>query len=110
MSEPHPMTRTMKISEVRSQFNTIVNQTFHEGTRVMVEKSGISVAGLVSAGDLRRLDRLDRERAERFSVINEMRAAFKDVGAEEIDREAKRTIAEVRAEMRNEREQAAANP
>ncbi len=109
MSEPHSMTQTMKISEVRSQLNTIVNQVFRDGTCVMVEKSGIPVAGLVSAGDLRRLDRLDRERAERFSVIKEMRAAFEDVGAEEIDRKAIRAIAEVRAEIRNEREQAAAN-
>jgi hypothetical protein len=100
----------MKISVVRSQLNTFVNLVFREGTRVMVEKSGVPVAGLVSVGDLRRLDRLDRERAERFSVINEMRAAFKDVGAEEIDREAKRAIAEVRAEMREERDQAAAKP
>ena len=50
-----------------------------------------------SAEDLRRLDRLDRECAERFRVIDEARAAFDDVAPEEIDREADRAVAEVRA-------------
>jgi len=57
-----PKTRTMKISEVKQQFNRLVNQVYRRETRVMVEKSGIPVAGIVSAEDLERLDRLDRER------------------------------------------------
>jgi len=52
----------MKISEVKQQFNRLVNQVYRRETRVMVEKSGIPVAGIVSAEDLERLDRLDRER------------------------------------------------
>jgi prevent-host-death family protein len=88
----------MKISDVRGQLNSLVNRVYRHEARVIVEKSGIPVAGIVSADDLARLDRLDQERAERFAVIDEMRAAFQGVPAEEIEREADRSLAEVRAE------------
>jgi prevent-host-death family protein len=99
MGEHQPETQIMRISEVRGQFNSLVNQVYRKETRVLVEKSGIPVAGLVSVDDLRRLDKLDRERAEKFSVVEEMRSAFQDVPATEIEREAERTIAEVRSEQ-----------
>jgi len=95
-----PTTQTMKISEVKQQLNRLVNQVYRHETRVMVEKSGIPVAGIVSAEDLRRLDRLDRERAERFNVLEEFAAGFADQSPEEIERETARAIAEVRAERR----------
>ncbi len=100
MPNQPPMTETMKISEVKQQFNRLVNRVYRHETRVMVEKSGISVAGIVSAEDLRRLDRLDRERAERFMVLEKFAEAFRDVPAEELERETARAIAEVRAEQR----------
>ena len=56
-----PTTQTMKISEVK-QLNRLINQVHRRETRVLVEKGGIPVAGFVSAEDLERLDRLDRER------------------------------------------------
>jgi len=95
-----PTTETMKISEVKQQLNRLVNRVYRHETRVMVEKSGIPVAGIVSAEDLRRLDRLDRERAERFKVLEEFGEAFKDVPVEELEREVARALAEVRAERR----------
>jgi prevent-host-death family protein len=100
-----PMTQTMKISEVKQQLNRLVNQVYRRETRVMVEKSGIPVAGIVSAEDLRRLDQLDRERAERFNVLEEFGEAFKDVPVEELEREVARALAEVRAERRAQHEQ-----
>lgn len=100
-----PTTETMKISEVKQQLNRLVNRVYHHETRVMVEKSGIPVAGIVSAEDLRRLDRLDRERAERFKVLEEFGEAFKDVPAEELEREVARALAEVRAERRAQQAQ-----
>ena len=95
-----PTTQTMKISQVKQQLNRLVNQVYRRETRVMVEKSGIPVAGIVSAEDLRRLERLDRERAERFKILEEFGEAFKDVPVEELERETARAIAEVRAERR----------
>jgi prevent-host-death family protein len=104
MSE-QPTTQTMKISEVKQQLNRLVNQVYRRETRIMVEKSGIPVAGIVSAEDLRRLDRLDRERAERFKVLEEFGEAFKDVPVDELEREVARALAEVRAERRVQHEQ-----
>ena len=97
MPDQQPMTETMKISEVKQQFNRLVNRVYRHETRVMVEKSGIPVAGIVSAEDLRRLDRLDHERAERFKILEEFGEAFKDVPADELEREVARALAAVRA-------------
>lgn len=107
MPDKTPTTETMKISDVRAELNKLVNRVYRHETRVIVEKSGIPVAAVVSADDLERLKRLDDERAERFKVIDEMREAFKDVPSEEVEREAARAIADVRAEMKAEVERAA---
>jgi hypothetical protein len=61
-------------------------------------------AALVSTADLARLDRLDQERADRFKVLDEMRAAFNNVPPEETERETDRTTAEIRAERRRREE------
>ena len=95
-----PATETMKISEVKQQLNRLVNRVYRHETRVLVEKSGIPVAGIVSIQDLQRLDRLDHERAEHFKVLKEFAAGFADQSPEEIERETARAIAEVRAERR----------
>ena len=109
MREPQPMTQTMKASDARQHFASVLNRVFRKEARVVVEKSGIPVAAIVSADDLKRLDELDRARAARFTVIDEMRAAFTDVAPEEIEREADWALTEVRAEQRAERKQVAAN-
>jgi prevent-host-death family protein len=100
MREQHPMTQTMKISTVRAELNTLVNRVYRHETRVVVEKSGIPVAAIVSTDDLERLDQLDRERAERFAVVDEVRAAFAGVPEEEIERETDRILAANRQEAR----------
>jgi prevent-host-death family protein len=88
----------MNATDARQQFASVINRVARKDARVLVEKSGIPVAGIVSADDLRRLDRLDREREEHFRVVDEMRAAFKGVSPEEIEREAERSITEARIE------------
>jgi len=54
---------------------------------VLVEKSGIPVAAIISAEDFKRLARLEAERNRDFAILDEMREAFKDVPLEEIERE-----------------------
>jgi len=98
----------MNISDVRSQFNTLVDRVYRKKTRVVVEKSGIPVAAIVSIDDLRRLDRLDEQDQKAWAVLDAMRAPFRDVPPEEIEWGAERAVAEVRSEMRTEREQRAA--
>ena len=99
-----PTTETMAISEVKQRLNSLVNRIHRKETRVLVEKSGIPVAGIVSAEDLRRLDQLDRERAQRFRALDTIGEAFKDMPVEELEREVTRAIAEVRAKRRAEQE------
>ncbi len=94
-------TESMTVSEVSDQLATLVGRVSRRETRVLVEQAGTPVVAIVAADDLERLDRLDRERAERFRVIDRLQEAFKDVSAEEIDREADRAVAAIRAERRD---------
>jgi prevent-host-death family protein len=103
MPEREPMTQTIKASEARAQWGQILNKVFKRQTRVIVEKSGIPVAAIISADDLERLNRMDEQRARNFAALQEMRDAFKDVSPEEIEREVTKAIAEVRAENRRQR-------
>ena len=77
-----------------------MNKVFRDKTRVVVEKSGIPVAAVISAEDLQRFTQMEEQRARRFKVLARIGEAFKDVPEKEIDREVKKAISEVRAEKR----------
>jgi prevent-host-death family protein len=107
MQEPEPMTKTMKASVARQQFSQLLNDVFRKESRVLVEKSGIPVAAIISASDFTRLGRLEAERNKDFAILDELREAFKDVPAEEIEREVKRAITQVRREKRQQEQRSA---
>ncbi len=107
MNEKKTTTETMRISDVRSQLNQLVNRVYRKETRVIVEKSGIPVAGIVSAADIERLKQLDADVAERWRVLEAMRAPFRGVPSEEIERETDRILKEMREEDRRQRQAAA---
>jgi prevent-host-death family protein len=67
MREQEPMTKTIKASEARQQFSQLLNEVFRRENRVLIEKSGIPVAAIISAQDLQLLARLEAEQAERFT-------------------------------------------
>ena len=94
------MTQVMKASEVRAQWSQLLNKVFRDKTRVVVEKSGIPVAAVISAEDLQRFTQMEEQRARRFEVLDRIGEAFKDVPEKELDREVKKAISEVRAEKR----------
>ena len=94
------MTQVMKASDVRAQWSQLLNKVFRNQTRVVVEKSGIPVAAVISAEDLQRFTQMEEQREKRFKALDKMREAFKGVPSEEIDREVKRAISQVRAENR----------
>ncbi len=97
MREQEPMTQTMKISDVKNALSSVVNKVYRNETRVLVEKSGIPVAAIISADDLKRFAQLEREREQRFAVIDRAREAFAGVPAEEIEAETDRIIARNRS-------------
>jgi prevent-host-death family protein len=96
MREPEPLTQTMKISDVKNTLSSLVNKVYRKETRILVEKSGIPVAALVSADDLRLLNQLDLAWDERTKAIERFSQAFADVPTEEAVAEVARIIAERR--------------
>src|SRR3990167_11296592 len=78
------MTQTLKASDVRSNWSQLLNKVFRNQTRVIVEKSGIPIAAVISAEDLARFIQLEEQRKERFKILDRMRDAFKDVPVERL--------------------------
>ena len=109
MGNQERTTKSMKISHVKNELSGIVTEVNRNGTRVLIERSGIPVAAIISAADLDRFVRYEQARAERFKVIEEIREAFKDVPDEEIEWETDRIVARIRTENRQRALQAAAS-
>jgi prevent-host-death family protein len=101
MAQVKPSTETLNVSVARQNFSQLLNRVFRGETRVVVEKSGIPVAAIVSAADLERLNELDAKRVEADELFRRMRAAFADLSEEEIVRDVSRVVAEVRQTMRS---------
>lgn len=89
-------TKTVNLSEVEDAISSVINTVRQDNTRVLIEENGIPVAAVISGADLERFIHYERQRAERFKVLDEIREAFKDVPAEEIERETDRIVAELR--------------
>ncbi|MFL5761424.1 MAG: type II toxin-antitoxin system prevent-host-death family antitoxin [Thermomicrobiales bacterium] len=98
MALQRPVTETVKSSEARQQLPTLLKRVFHREARVLVEKSGIPVAAIISANDLEWLERFEQQREAGFAIVDELREACKGVSSEEIEREVDRALAEIRAE------------
>ena len=110
MRSPDPRIRTMKASEARAQWSRLLNAVFRGEQRVVIEKSGIPVAAIVSASDLERLLRLGAAHERDFAILNEIGEAFRGVPPDELEQEVDRAVTEARAEMRGERYGQAVRP
>jgi prevent-host-death family protein len=108
--QEEPTKKVVKATEARDQLPQILNSVYRGEGRVIIERSGIPVAAIVSPQDLAALDRMDQQRTELAGVLAEMREAFKDVPQEEIEEQTNKAVAEVRAQMRAEGEQAVNSP
>jgi prevent-host-death family protein len=101
MREREPMTKTLKASEARQHFSELLNQVFKGETRVLVEKSGIPVAAIVSATDLNKLQQLESQQSERFKLLERLRAGFADLSEEQIQRAVTEIIEKQRQQERS---------
>jgi prevent-host-death family protein len=81
------MTQTIKASAAREQWHQLLDRIYRADDRVVVEKSGIPVAAVISVRDLARLKQLEAERAERFAALDASWDAFKDVPVDEVEEE-----------------------
>ena len=96
MAASDPTTQTINVTEARQSWSQLLNRVFRSRERVIVEKSGIPVAALISVADLERFEHLERERARDFAVLDEIGAAFAHETPDESERQARRAVDEVR--------------
>lgn len=100
----HPVTETVKASDVRQRFAELVNRVHRGETRVLIEKSGIPAAVLISARDYERFEYLLAERARRSAVFDRIADGFEGVDPDEVEHEARKAVMQTRAERRVEPE------
>lgn len=98
-----PDPEVMKISDVKQQLSSVVDHVYRDGARVLIEKSGIPVAAVVSIEDLRWLRERQARRDANWKVLTEFSRKFADVPDDELEREVERALADVRAERRASR-------
>jgi prevent-host-death family protein len=100
----------MSEAEVGQKWAEVVEAVTRERARIIVEQDGVPVAAVISADDLERYKRLDREAQERMKILLERaRAPFQGKSDEEIIEEIAQVIEEVRAEMLEEARRKAEN-
>lgn len=104
MADRQPTTQRITTAEAGREFQRLVKQVSKGRTRVLVEDDGAPVVAIVSAHDLEKLNRLEAERRQEFTVLDEIRAAFRDAPPAEVEREVAKALATARKEMRAERE------
>lgn len=95
----------MNITDVRQKIKQVFDDVYEEQSkRVIVEKSGIVVGGVVSPYDLRRLDELDKKREQFFRLRDEMSQKFNDESEEEILENAAQAVRDVRHQTYKEKQ------
>ncbi len=108
MYEQHyPVIQTINVAEARKDFSQLLTRVYRKETRVVVEKSGIPVAAIVSADDLERLQWLDAERERGFQAMERISQAFADVPVDELERRVAEALEQARAGRRAEVQAAA---
>jgi prevent-host-death family protein len=95
-----PATQTLSVSAARGQLGRLVTRVFNREARIVIEKSGIPVAVLVSTADVERLERLERERSVDFEIIDEIQRRFEGVPDEDLEQEVARAVREAREAYR----------
>lgn len=103
MAEREPMTQSMTISDVQKDLRPLVKKVSHKETRVLVEDEGTPLAAIVSIADLKRLTQMDKQRARRWKVFDEIHARNADKDPDEVERDVAQAIEEMRAEERGKR-------
>jgi regulator of sirC expression with transglutaminase-like and TPR domain len=68
--------------------------------QLLIEKSGIPVAAIISARDLEWIEHFEAKRAERFKALDASWEAFRNAPPEEIEKEVAKAVAEARQELR----------
>lgn len=99
----------MKLTDTKQQLSQVINRVARGETRIVVEKSGLPVAAIISTEDLQEYKQLkerDQERRDRFfERLARLGDAFDGVSDEELEREILNAQSEVKADLARERQQ-----
>jgi PHD/YefM family antitoxin component YafN of YafNO toxin-antitoxin module len=105
MRERDPMTQIFNVTEARKRWSEVLGTVFRGRRRVILEKSGIPVAALISPEDFETYQRLLAEREARFAVIDRIRERNAGADPDQVYREVTEVVEAVRQE-RYDRERA----
>ena len=95
---PTPIkTKTIPALEVRTQLGQIMKDVQGGRVRVLVEKSGVPMVGIISAEEFQRLI---AEREARFAVVDRIRRGVPSVSEARIQRDVREAVKEVRRRRR----------
>lgn len=95
-----PATEPINVTEARRTWSDLLSRVFRREARIIVERSGIPVAAIISMREYEFLLELKTQREERFKILDEIGEHFEDVSPEEIEHEVAKALAEVRSENR----------
>lgn len=90
------MTQVIKASDARQQWSQLLNKVFRDQTRIVVEKSGIPVAAVISTAELERFTKLEEQRERNFAVLDEIGEKFKNIPAQKIEQEVNKSLTKIR--------------
>ena len=90
-------TKTIPALEARTQFGQIMKDVQSGRVRVLVEKSGVPMVGIISVDEF---ERLVAEREARFAVIHRVRRRLPSVPDTEIQRDVREGLKQVRRRRR----------
>ncbi|MGH9364484.1 MAG: type II toxin-antitoxin system prevent-host-death family antitoxin [Thermoanaerobaculia bacterium] len=89
--------KTVPALEARTQLGRLMKEIRGGGLRILVEKSGVPMVGIISAEDF---SRLVSEREARFSVLDRIRRRLPAVSEKRLGRDVAEALREVRRRRR----------
>jgi prevent-host-death family protein len=89
--------RTVPALEARTQFGQILKEVQSGQIRVLVEKSGVPMVGIISAQEFQQLI---AEREVRFEVVDRIRRQLPSVPDREVQRDVRAALKQVRQRRR----------
>ena len=92
-----PKTKTIPALEARTQLGQIMKDVQSGRLRVLVEKSGVPMVGIISAEEFQRLI---GEREARFAVVDRIRRRLPSIPEKELRKDVRAALQEVRRRRR----------
>lgn len=89
--------KTVPALEARTQFGRILKDVQGGQVRVLVEKSGVPMVGIISAQEFQQLI---TEREARFEVVDRIRRRLPSVPEREVQRDVREALKQVRRRRR----------